>query len=90
MTEERDPGVGILEVVDRLPPILAGNYTVDEQRARFVPQTPGQPYLAILRSYDMGGEWTAETLHRLLSLDFDVALAIEIETFEPARAARNA
>ena len=70
---------------DSLPPALAGAYRVDEQRAQLVPQTPGQPYMAVLRSHDMNGAWDALTLHTLLALDFDVALAVDVATFSPGR-----
>lgn len=70
---------------ESLPPTLTAEYTVDERQARLVPQVPGQPYLAVLRSYDMNGTWDATTLHTLLALDFDVALALDVTTFSQGR-----
>lgn len=74
---------------ESLPPTLTAEYTVDERQARLVPQVPGQPYLAVLRSYDMNGTWDATTLHTLLALDFDVALALDVTTFSQGRVIRS-
>lgn len=76
-------------VADRLPTTLTTDYTVDEQAARIVPDLPGHPHLAVLRSYDMGGSWDATTLHRLLDLDGDVAIAIDVQTLGNSQALRG-
>ncbi len=70
---------------DSLPPTITTEYQIDEQRARLVPKTPGHPYLAVLRSYDMNGTWDATTLHTLLSVNFDVAVAVDVMTYGHGR-----
>ncbi len=70
---------------DNLPPTITTEYQIDEQRARLVPKTPGHPYLAVLRSYDMNGTWDARTLHTLLAVHFDVAVAVDVVTYGHGR-----
>ena len=65
---------------ESLPPTLTTTYRVDEQRSRLVPTVAGHPYLAVLRSYTMNGVYDATTLYTLMSLEFDVALAVDIVT----------
>lgn len=68
------------QLCQSLPPALTTTYRVDEQRSRLVPTVAGHPYLAVLRSYAMNGFYDAATLHTLMSLDFDVALAVDVVT----------
>lgn len=76
---EQATGRGV-RLCDSLPPVITTTYRVDEQRSRLVPTVPGHPYLAVLRSYAMNGLYDAATLHTLMSLDFDVALAVDVVT----------
>jgi hypothetical protein len=58
-----------------LAPPLRGRYL--EQRDHLAPERPGQPYAALLTSYDLRGIWDLGTLHTLLHLDGDIALAVD-------------
>ena len=77
-----------VERLDALPSVLPCAYT--EQMRRLEPREPGQPYYALLHSYDMQDEWDAVTLHPLLSSQYDVAIAIDIVTLSRNRAQRLA
>lgn len=77
------------EVCTSVPAALTTTYRVDEQRARFIPTVPGHPYLAVLRSYDMQGACDATTLHSLMALDFDIAIAIDITTISTGQVMRS-
>lgn len=77
-----------VERLDVLPSIISCAYR--EHATRLEPLEPGQPWLALLHSYDMQDEWDASTLHPLLSVNYDVALAVDINTLGRTRAQRRA
>jgi hypothetical protein len=76
--------------IDRLPPTLRKRVIVEEGEARFRPEEPGQPWLSVLRSYDLTGTLDATLLHPLMDLPDRTVIAIDIETLAPARAMRSA
>ena len=67
-----------------LPALLPGTYT--EERDHLAPQEPHLPLFALLTSYDFKGVWTIATLHRMLGLDLDLALAIDVGVVSRTRA----
>lgn len=76
--------------IEQLPPVLRAAVTVDEGQAILRPQEAGQPYLSVLRSYDITGEIDAGLLHGLMGLPFDVTIAVDVETLPLAKARRLA
>jgi hypothetical protein len=79
-----------VERIDRLPPVLRKRVVIEEGEARFRPDEPGQPWLSVLRSYDMTGTLDATLLHPLMGLPDRTIIAIDIETLPQARAMRAA
>jgi hypothetical protein len=77
-----------VEPLEQLPPVLDGTY--HEHPTYLAPDEPGQPYLAGLLGYELRGVWDATTLHGLLDVTYDVALAIDIVTYSRPRAMRMA
>jgi hypothetical protein len=73
---------------DYLPSVLPCAYTPGERY--LTPQVVGAPYLTTLLSFDVGGTWTAHTLHALMGTPFDLAIAIDIQTVPRHRALRSA
>lgn len=71
--------------ISELPAVLRGRYRVDEQRARFVPERPAHPHLAILHAYEANGIWDIGLLHRLMAGSEDVAIAIDIQALTHGR-----
>ena len=69
---------GEAEALDALPPVIRCPYTIHD--AALEPTEPGHPWLAVLHSYEMRGEWTALTLHELLDVGFDVSVVVDVET----------
>ncbi len=62
--------------VGDLPALLPGAY---HERSRYLePVEPHHPYVALLCSYDLKGTWDIRTMHRILGLDMDLALCIDI------------
>jgi hypothetical protein len=59
-----------------LPALLPGMYT--EFPDHLAPQESHLPLFALLTSYDFKGTWTIATLHRVLGMDLDLALSIDI------------
>ncbi|HEX6288248.1 MAG TPA: hypothetical protein VFZ66_03615 [Herpetosiphonaceae bacterium] len=59
-----------------LPALLPGEYV--EQAQWLEPVELHHPYVALLCSYDLAGTWDVRTLHRLLSLDMDLAICVDI------------
>jgi len=59
-----------------LPALLPGMYT--EYPDHLAPQESHLPLFALLTSYDFKGTWTISTLHRILGLDLDLALSIDV------------
>lgn len=76
-----------VELLDALPSVIKGSYR--EHHDCLEPLEPGQPWLALLHSYDMRDVWTAETLHALLAAPFDVAVAVDIQTYSIDKARRT-
>lgn len=77
-----------VQILDALPSVLEGPYV--EELSRLQPEQPGTPWLAGLLSYDARGVWDATTLHGLLDVTYDVAVAIDIFTMSRNRAMRAA
>ena len=77
-----------VQQIHALPPIIRGPYR--QAGGALVPVNAGDPYLAVLLSYDLRGVWDATTLHGLLNLPFDVAIAVDIHTVPTHTAARTA
>jgi hypothetical protein len=73
--------------IEQLPTLLACEY--HEQSTWLQPERAGAPYLAALLSYDMRGTIDATTLHALLDAPYDLALAIDVQTPNRARAMRQ-
>jgi hypothetical protein len=68
-----------------LPALLAGPYT--EQPRYLAPENPDAPLVTLLSSYDVTGTWDVWTLHRLLNLDLDLALAIDVGVISRTKSA---
>lgn len=75
-------------ILDQLPPLLEDAY--QEQGTRLAPEEPGMPWLAGLLAYDVRGVWDAATLHGLLDVTYDVALAIDVHTYRRPTAMQKA
>ena len=73
---------------DAIPSVLGGPYR--EVSTKLRPEQPGLPWITVLSSYDMRGNWGPTTLHSLMDVPFDVALAIDIQTMPRAAAQRSA
>jgi len=59
-----------------LPPLLPGVYS--EQLDYLEPSEQHLPLFALLTSYQLKGTWNIATLHRLLGLDLDISLCVDI------------
>lgn len=77
-----------VQILDALPSVLDSPYVEESNRLR--PEQPGAPWLAGLLSYDARGVWDATTLHGLLDVTYDVAVAIDITTMSRNQAMRAA
>lgn len=77
-----------VEIIEGMPPIISVPYR--ERPLRLAPDQPGYPYLAILQSYEFGGEWDARTLHDLLDVSFDVSIVVDVDTIPRNKAMRQA
>lgn len=75
-------------VLDQLPIPIDGPYT--ELATKLRPEQPGAPWLAALLAYDARGTWDATTLHALLDVPYDIALAVDIQTMTRNQAMRAA
>lgn len=51
------------------------------------PTQKGEPYMCVLTSWQVLGEWQLWTMHQLLRLPFPVGLAIDVTTYSPEKAA---
>lgn len=71
---------------ERLPAALRGSVRVDERNARLVPERPGDPYVSLLRSYQMPVPFDASVLHPLMDLDCDLAIAVDVQTLTHGQA----
>ena len=67
-----------VEIVDGTPPIIGCAYEAKDMCLQ--PVEPGYPYLTVLHSYEMRGEWNALTLHELLNVGFDVSVVVDVQT----------
>jgi hypothetical protein len=76
-----------------VPQLIPGSYI--EHATYLEPQTPGHPYLAVLTAYDVRGGWSLIDLHdaqsweRLLLMDVELTLAIDVRTLDPFTADRR-
>lgn len=74
--------------IAELPPLLPGVYqevfSFRADGAYLEPQEPDLPLAAMLVAYDLAGTWDIWTLERLLSLDVDIALCVDIQTVSHA------
>jgi hypothetical protein len=71
-----------------LPPVITGHYR--ERLRHLEPDEPGQPYLAVLTSYDFSGEWNATLFHELISLNMDITIAVDVSTLNRSKSQRVA
>ncbi|WP_129676633.1 VirB4 family type IV secretion system protein [Candidatus Chloroploca sp. Khr17] len=71
-----------------MPTLLGCAYR--EHATRLEPLEAGQPWLAALHSYDLQDIWDASTLHPLLATNYDVILALDIQTMTHRQAQRTA
>jgi hypothetical protein len=62
--------------IDELPPLLLDLY--DEGGDCLIPREPHLPYIALLAADDLRGTWSLWTLSRLLDLDLDLRLCIDV------------
>ncbi len=76
-----------VELVDGMPPIISCAY--EPHDTYLAPVEPGAPYLAVLLSYELRGEWDATTLHALLDVDFDISVVVDVQTVPRNRARRK-
>jgi hypothetical protein len=67
-----------------LPPLLRGQY--DERRDHLAPREPHLPLISLLAADDLRGTWTLWTLARLLDLDLDLHLCIDVVPLDRTRA----
>jgi hypothetical protein len=77
-------------ILDALPAAIEGEYELDEWRGLLRPTRPGQPWLAIVHSFDARGRVDARVLHPLLDVKFDVTVALDVLTLPRHRAMRGA
>lgn len=77
-----------MRVLDALPAVLPGPYS--ERSTLLRPEQPGLPWLTILTGYDVRDTWNATTLHSLMDVPFDLAIAVDIQTHSRAKAQRMA
>lgn len=70
--------------VSALAPLLRDQY--DELSDHLVPREPHLPLIALLAADDLHGSWTLWTLSRLLDLDVDLHLCIDIVPLDRTRA----
>jgi hypothetical protein len=75
-----------VEALASLPPIIGCAYEAKDTYLQ--PSEPGYPYLAVLHSYEMRGEWDATTLHDLLNVEFDVSVVVDVQTMGRNKARR--
>lgn len=64
-----------VHIVETMPPIIGCTYT--EEAQRLVPTQPGFPFLAILISHEIRGDWDGQTLHDLLNVPFDISIVVD-------------
>jgi hypothetical protein len=74
--------------IEHLPPVIHGPYR--EHLTYLEPEEPEQPYLAVLTSYDVAGEWDATLFHDLIALNLDISIAVDVVTHSRAKAQRVA
>jgi hypothetical protein len=71
--------------IGQFPPFLPGAYR--EMPKYLEPVERGlHPYYAILVAHDLKGTWNIDTLHRLLILDMDIAVSIDVRHISRAHA----
>lgn len=77
-----------VSILDQLPAVIAGSYR--EQATRLAPESPAHPWLAVLLASELRGVWDATTLHTILDVTYDVAVAIDIVSYSRSQAMRMA
>jgi hypothetical protein len=77
-----------VQLLDQLPSVLDGPYI--EQSNRLRPEQAGTPWLTCLLSYDARGVWDATTLHGLLDVTYDIAIAVDVVTLSRNQGMRTA
>src|SRR6266545_1245637 len=77
-----------VQILDQLPSVIDGPYV--EQSSRLRPEQAGAPWLACLLSCDARGAWDATTLHGLLDVTYDVAVAVDVVTLTRNQGMRTA
>lgn len=70
--------------ITSLAPLLRDQY--DERRDHLAPREPHLPYLALLAADDLRGAWSLWTLARLLDLDLDLHLCVDVVPLDRTRA----
>lgn len=76
-----DTGVWVAD----LPSLLSGPYI--EQPRFLAPENPDAPLITLLSSYDVTGSWDVWTIHKLLNLDLDLALCIDVSVISRTKSA---
>jgi len=66
------------------PPFLPGSYR--EMPRYLEPLENIHPYITFLGAMDIKGTWDITTLHKILTLDMDVAISLDIGVFSRTRA----
>ncbi|HMQ35661.1 MAG TPA: hypothetical protein PKD53_33440, partial [Chloroflexaceae bacterium] len=74
--------------IEHLPPVIYGPYR--EHLSYLEPEESEQPFLAVLTSYDVAGEWSATLFHELISLNLDISLAVDVVTLNRNKSQRVA
>jgi hypothetical protein len=74
--------------IEHLPPVIHGPYR--EYLSYLEPEEPEQPFLAVLTSYDVAGEWSATLFHELIALNLDISLAVDVVTLNRNKSQRVA
>lgn len=76
---------------DELPPILRGRYVErcglkNDDGSYLEPEEPYHPHIAVLtNSGPLKGQWDTTVLHRILGLDLDIALCIDVQPVSRTR-----
>ena len=74
--------------IEHLPPVIYGPYR--EHLSYLEPEESEQPFLAVLTSYDVAGEWSATLFHELIALNLDISLAVDVVTLNRNKSQRVA
>ncbi len=69
-----------------IPALFNGRYR--EEASYLAPLDEGQPYLRIMNAYDIRGQWDIASFSQLLQQDMELAISIDINTLNRAKAQR--